>query len=47
MLSFYDMHQAINTFRMEFMEVPELLEEDAVAEPEDFDFCNYSNSTNW
>lgn len=45
MLGFYDKRQAINTFRIEFMEIPELLDEAAVPEPEDFDFTEYLKST--
>lgn len=45
MLGFYDKRQAINTFRLELMEIPELLEEDMVPQPEDFDFTEYLRST--
>lgn len=45
MLGFYDKRQDINTFRLEFMEIPELMDEAAVPKPEDFDFTEFLKST--
>lgn len=45
LLGYYDLRQDINTFRMEFMEIPQIMEEDAVPEPREFNFTEYLRST--